>query len=135
MWSSFYDPGSQGIADDSDGTDKENEEDERRTLVNDMLRLSDKESIERVLKVPWENAYKKTKSYYVDKVREVMQMVVSILCPKSAEMVWLELQRKSSIPHPMDISISSEFIQVLIECYQQPDNRQTGWQLLSTVAD
>ena len=89
--SSFYDPGSQGIADDSDSTDKEEEEDERITLLNDMLRLSDKESIEQVLKVPWENACKKTKSYYVDKVREVMQMVVSILCPKSAEMVWLEL--------------------------------------------
>ena len=100
-----------------------------------MLRLSDKESIERVLKVPWVNACKKTKSYYVDKVREVMQMVVSILCPKSAEMLWLELQRKSIIPNPIDVSISSEFIQVLIECYKQPDNRQTGRQLLSIVAD
>ena len=64
-----------------------------------------------------------------------MQMVVSILCPKSAEMVWLELQRKSIIPNPIDVSISSEFIQVLIECYKQPDNRQTGRQLLSVVAD
>ena len=75
-----------------------------------MLRLSDKESIERVLKVPWGNACKKTKSCYVDKVREVMQMVVSILCPKRAEIIWLELQRKSIIPNPIDVSISSEFL-------------------------
>ena len=114
---------------------KKSEEDEMLTLLNDILRLSDKESIERILKVPWVNACKKTKSYYVDKVREVMQMAVSILCPKSAEMVRLELQRKSIIPNPIDVSISSEFIQVLIECYKQPDNRQTGRQLLSIAAD
>ena len=46
-----------------------------------------------------------------------MQMLVSILCPKSAEMVLLELQRKSIIPNPIDVSISSGFFQVLIECY------------------
>ena len=50
-------------------------------------------------------------------------------------MAWLELQRKSIIPNPIDVSISSEFIQVLIECYKQPGNRQTGRQLLSIVAD
>ena len=62
-------------------------------------------------------------------------MVVSILCPKSAEVMWLELQRKSIIPNPINASISSEFIQVLIGCYKQPDNHQTGGQLLSIVAD
>ena len=61
------------MAYDSDSTYKEDEEDKRLTLLNDILRLSDKESIERVLKVPWESACKKTKSYYVDKVREVME--------------------------------------------------------------
>lgn len=133
--SSFYDPASQDIANNSDCTDEEDSEDERLVLLNDMLKLSEKESVQRVLKVPWETACEKTKAGYVNKVRDVMEMVVSILCPNSAEMVCLELQRKSIIPNSIDVSISSEFIQVLIECYKQQDNRQTGRQLLSIVAD
>jgi hypothetical protein len=89
--SSFYDPASQDIANNSDCTDEEDSEDERLALLNDMLKLSEKESVQRVLKVPWETACEKTKACYVNKVRDVMEMVVSILCPNSAEMVWLEL--------------------------------------------
>ena len=87
------------------------------------------------MKVPWATACEKTKAYYIDKVRDVMQTVISILCPGSVEMVWLEIQKKPIIPNSTDELISNEFLQVLIESYKQSGNRQTRRQLLSLVAD
>ena len=87
-------------------------------MRSDILKVSGKDNITRVMKVPWETACKKTKNFYVENVREILETVTNILCPDYPEMLFLELQKKAIGFHSADESIPNEFLQILIESYK-----------------
>ena len=110
-------------------------EDTRLTLLNQILELSGKSAITRVLSVPWQNACEKTKLCYTEKIQDIMKTVTSIVCPLNAEATWSEIQKYFSTDCKDALMITSEFLQVLLETYKESANRETRRQLLSIVAD
>lgn len=126
---SFYVPQDFESVDDRHST-----EDKRLALLNDILELSGKSAITRVLTVPWQNASEKTKSYYVEQIREVMESITSIICPFESESIWMEIKKLICIDS-QDSLISSELLQILTETYKESADKETRRQLLSILAD
>lgn len=123
---------------DSDQEESETEgESVSFEALNSFLVTTGKEPSPCTLQVPWQTASKKTRAFYVSKVKEIISEAVRVLAPKDAESL-LQATLNCITTEDMDdqtMSANTDVLMTLIESYNELSDPENRRQILSIIAD
>lgn len=124
-------------SDDSDGQyEIQNQKAEAFKAVNKLLGLKGLSPLKSTLKVSWVDATPKTKKYYVSKMEEVVRVVLDVIAPEDAGLLWNALKESPDINHYYDESPKdSSLLYSLVESYKHATHSSTRKSILSVIAD
>ena len=125
---------------ESDADDDENELEagpDALKALNSFLVASGKEPSPWHLQVPWESAGKKTRFFYVSKVKEVITETVRTLAPYDTRNLLQATLNSIEAGEINDqtLSVSSDILMAVVESYNTLSEPGERRQLLSIIAD
>ena len=122
--------------------DGDQRQQEKRLLLNEAIAsISDGKvsPIESVLKSPWQNISRTQKSYYIRKVRQAFQAVLSTVAPEQENEVLKEVLKQCVDAEPendvdKDNIVDEKELSILLAAFNEAESRQTRLKILSLFA-
>ena len=122
--------------------DGDQRQQEKRLLLNEAIAsISDGKvsPIESVLKSPWQNISRTQKSYYIRKVRQAFQAVLSTVAPEQENEVLKEVLKQCVDAEPendvdKDNIVDEKELSILLTAFNEAESRQTRLQILPLFA-
>ena len=122
--------------------DGDQRQQEKRLLLNEAIaNISDGKvsPIASVLNSPWQNISRTQKSYYIRKVRQAFQAVLSTVVPEQENEVLQEVLNQCVDAEPgndvdKDNIVDKKELSILLAAFNEAESRQTRLQILSLFA-